>query len=115
MKPFNLERALAGDPVVTRDGRPVNELTLFKTLDDDPVVGVLNGTLLKWASDGHFHDSSIVHEFDLFMAPIKRTVYVNFYQDGSCNYHSCESDARSVGVKRQITPVAWAVPVEVEF
>lgn len=29
MKPFNLEEALAGKPVVTRDGRDVKELFFY--------------------------------------------------------------------------------------
>lgn len=31
LKPFDLEKALAGEPVVTRQGEEVTQLTLFKT------------------------------------------------------------------------------------
>jgi hypothetical protein len=37
MKPFDLEKALAGQPVVTRDGRKVLELHLYKNVTEFPL------------------------------------------------------------------------------
>lgn len=43
MKPFDLEKALKGAPVVTRDGREVTQLFLFAVGDDKyPVYGVIH-------------------------------------------------------------------------
>ncbi len=52
-KPFNLERALAGDKVVTRDGREITEIYYFKTLPDAfPVVSVIDGSLFRFNKEG---------------------------------------------------------------
>ena len=79
MKPFDLERALAGDPVVTRDGRPVTQLTLFES--NPPLTfclyGVAGGTLINWRKTGianceeYFEDDEYTKDSmsDLFMAP----------------------------------------------
>ena len=78
MKPFDLERALAGDPVVTRDGRPVTQLTLFEETDTDYCLyGVAGGTLLNWRKTGITDPEDYLEEdayiegsmSDLFMAP----------------------------------------------
>ena len=81
MKPFNLEEAKAGKPVVTRDGRPVSILTFDKKGDycivtlinycrsDDVVVYRENG---KASAD---FDS----EYDLFMKAEKKEGWINIY------------------------------------
>lgn len=51
MKPFDLEKALNGAPVVTRDGRDVEGLHLFKDRMEltnlaDPKAVLLGGTAL---------------------------------------------------------------------
>ena len=78
MKPFDLTKALAGDPVVTRDGRPVTELCHFKTTGGDSLAGVLGGCLSTWMENGRFSITGQDTRCDLFMAPKKRTVWVNF-------------------------------------
>ena len=55
MKPWNLERALAGDPVCTREGTPVTQLHKFDV--DDPeeqksLFGVCDGVILDWYLNG---------------------------------------------------------------
>ena len=55
MKPWNLERALAGDPVITREGDPVTQLHQFNV--DEPenersLYGVCNGTVMCWFLNG---------------------------------------------------------------
>ena len=79
MKPFDLTKALAGDPVVTRDGRPVTEIHLFKTAARANVIGaVVNGAICTFRECGRYYSDS-ESCFDLFMAPKKRTVWVNLY------------------------------------
>ena len=72
MKPFNLKRALAGDPVVTRDGRPVkiagyNE----EALTGQEVIGWLDGVAYIWGKDG-----TLCGTTDLFMAPTERKEWI---------------------------------------
>lgn len=78
MKPFNLERALAGDPVVTRDGKTVHEVHLFKK-ENVPysVAALLDTCIYSYKTDGTFFNSSIPHHSDLFMAPTKGYIIYN--------------------------------------
>jgi len=119
MKPFNLERALAGDPVVTRDGRTVTEIYHFKTCTDTrPVTAVIDGFRLEFSIGGLFkpnvdHDAALfVHYADLFMAPKKRTVWVNFYPQGDATWNTTESTANHCGLPSRLGN--RADPVEVE-
>ena len=76
MKPFNLEAALAGAKVVTRDGREV------KIAGYNP-DGLEYSTVLAWVSqsvissrkDGKYHPLSD-NDNDLFMAPTERKEWV---------------------------------------
>lgn len=79
---FNLERALAGDPVVRRDGVKVSEVLRFKGGNVlKPVVSLSeNGGFFLHNEDGKlFGDEPDMR--DLFMAPKTKTVWVNLYGD----------------------------------
>jgi hypothetical protein len=88
MKPFNLQQALAGAPVVTRDGRKVEELHYFKnvTKGDFPIVGVIDGRLESFTESGNFNVSNI-SESDLFMAPVKVKMLAQMYFDQTGRVH----------------------------
>ena len=79
MKPFNVEAALAGAPVITRDGRKVTQITKFEGIDW-PVRAVIEGNThlscfsLK-GSAGHARCSYS----DLFMAHVKKKGWINIY------------------------------------
>jgi hypothetical protein len=75
MKPFNLERALAGDPVITRDGRPVTQLTLFTNTKTYPLVGVVEGVIKAWKTNGKYFNGQ-EWSYDLFMPPVKREGWI---------------------------------------
>lgn len=75
MKPFNLEQALAGKPVVTRDGREVTELHLFKTVDKYPLLAVIGENSFGYYRDGCFDNTE--SPLDLLMAPEKVTKWFN--------------------------------------
>jgi len=81
MKPFDLEAAKRGDPIVTREG------TEAKLIAYVPELGELHRVLytvpnndyaLSCTEDGRHYTNS-QSGYDLFMAPKKRTVWVNFY------------------------------------
>lgn len=80
MKPFDLTRALAGDPVITRDGRQVTELHHFKTAknQNNGVFAIIDGEAFTFDYNGKYLAISS-HIMDLFMAPKKRTIWVNVY------------------------------------
>lgn len=80
MEPFNLEKALKGEKVVTKDGREVTQLHLFDLSKSiSMLAGVLDGHICTWGANGN---SSLITEMekDLFMAPKKREYWVNIYR-----------------------------------
>jgi hypothetical protein len=111
-KPFDLERALAGDPVVTRYGKPVTQLTKFDIYGTHVLRGVLDGQLVGWLENGCYYASG-EWPCDLFMAPKKRTVWVNLYGNGQrCYWYECEEEADYASMASRIGSRAW--PVEIE-
>jgi hypothetical protein len=112
-KPFDLERALAGDPVVTRDGRPVTQLTHFKDVANghDSLCGVVDGVICSWQEHGLYCLSG-PSSTDLFMAPKKRTVWVNLYGDGLCYRYDSKAEADEASASNRIGNRAY--PVEIE-
>jgi len=88
MKKFNLEEALQGKPVVTRDGRKVGQLVHFKGIKEVyPVKAVLDGELEEYTAEGNYttHDSGC-NRADLFMESAKREGWVNLYNGPNPEY-----------------------------
>jgi hypothetical protein len=77
---FNLERALAGEPVITRDGRDVTQLVRFEAKEGEPIYGVLDGRVQTWYVNGNYLRTSECKD-DLFMKPKENSVWVNVYKD----------------------------------
>lgn len=70
MKPFNLEKALAGEPVITRNGRRVLRIAHFPECGEhDRVVAAIEGEgdVYTFYENGNFVNEE--NEIDLFMAP----------------------------------------------
>jgi hypothetical protein len=123
MKPFDLQKAIAGEKLVTRDGREVTEFCHFKTIRNTvyPCFAVIDGTSEEFTVDGRYqHGANGIH--DLFMAPKKRTVYVQIFNKKTDSESPAlkavafenKGDAES-NLKTTAWPVfAVAVPVEIE-
>jgi hypothetical protein len=81
LKPFNLERALAGDKVVTRTGKEVKDVKHFSFARTPcPVLAVVDGHIFRFSPSGMFEEGlGLKNPIDLFMAPKTRTVWVNLY------------------------------------
>jgi len=104
MKEFDLEKALAGAKVVTRDGREVTQLHKFRLNNKkEVIVGVvdaaepfinpitfdLNGCLLM----AYGRESPV----DLFMAPVKCTGWINIYPGRTAGFiFETEKEAREI-------------------
>ena len=86
LKPFNLEKALAGDPVVTRCGIQVTEIVQLRTAlaTDRPIIGVVNGIPRSFRIDGTFCEGYVFPD-DLFMAPkiVKKSGWLNVYPNNT--------------------------------
>jgi hypothetical protein len=86
MKPFNLEEAKAGKPVVTGDKSKARIVCWdFKSTEDryPLVVLVEDGRgyedMLLYSKDGNFEFDEKNPQYDLFMAPAKKTGWINIY------------------------------------
>lgn len=122
MKPFDLEAALAGAPVVTRGGRPVTQLVTFDITGSDRLFGVVDGRIVRcWKVDGNYY-SKADNDLDLFMPSEKRTLWVNLYPSvtnlsaaiAGGVYESEEHANSAVGdPNHRIGGKAW--PLEVEM
>ena len=103
MKPFNLERALAGDPVVTRDGREVLELYHFKHIKErngyESIYALIENRDEPnvYFARGNYKDDDDASNYDLFMKSISKTYWMNVYKTPggyqSGNIHPSEQEA----------------------
>jgi hypothetical protein len=74
-KPFNLQAALAGAPVVTRDVRPVKIAGYNE--DANSLLGWIGNDNYAWTGGGK--SFRIDFNFDLFMAPTTRKEWIVRY------------------------------------
>ena len=82
MKPFDLEKALKGAPVVTRDGREATQLFLFAVGDDKyPVYGVIHdkrsGDYISYFTTQGKQYADRESNSDLFMKTVKKIGYIH--------------------------------------
>lgn len=100
MKPFNLEEAMAGKPVQTRDGREVSQLKFFEDVNLNFIVGVVSKNIWTWNMKGQCDALRGESDKDLFMATGKKSIWVNVYQDSNGkmwvgNYHNSKKEAEN--------------------
>lgn len=113
MKPFDLDAAARGEPIITRNGQklifigwdprnPNEGRRLILRVDGNPMA-------IFAYENGRSNDSAL----DAFMAPKKRTVWLNVYPDGKAFHYETESAA---GYKadndKRLGGKAW--PLEIE-
>lgn len=117
MKPFNLERALAGDPVVTQSGIKVAKLHLVpEEFDAYAPLHVLleNGETFSV----HRNGSPVgVRTDKLYMESVKKKMWANIYKDPDVSYgagdiYATEEIARHSKNPRR--PYVATVPIEWE-
>lgn len=85
MKPFNLQEALEGKPIVTRDGRKVLDFHYFKDINSDEnycICAVIENeaSIYTFAIDGRFMFIRGQNPQDLFMYEEPKTYYANVYR-----------------------------------
>ena len=80
MKKFNLEKALVGDAVVTRDGKNVKVFFVSDKGDLYPIKGVVDintyWEIQTWDKEGLYHNTANPNNMDLFMKPVKKKLYI---------------------------------------
>lgn len=89
-RPFDLEAAKRGEPLVTRDGRSVKFVAYVQEAQIYPVVAFIEGApaVHSLTDDGRYwSDNHSTSENDLFMAPKpKRTVWLNLYEKATWRF-----------------------------
>jgi galactose mutarotase-like enzyme len=78
LEKFDLEKALNGAKVVTRDGREVTQLTKFEARDSWELYGVVDGKVCEWFSNGIYAGPHNPNN-DLFLAVEPQRIWVNAY------------------------------------
>lgn len=79
MKPFNLQEALAGKPVVTRLGLRVRQLSCFDAARTPyPLFGVRDGVICNWDRQGMIQ-TGVSHPDDLFMYEEPKAILVTWF------------------------------------
>ena len=112
MKPFNLEAAKRGEPIVCRDGIKAKFITHFSGISDDRcVIALIMEKLFIFGKDGK-HVEENRSSYDLFMAPKKQTLWINIYRDSATVYHS-EQEANMNANPARLYGRAYQVEVEV--
>ncbi len=107
MKPFNLEAAINGSPIVTRDGTPVKFVAYVPEASKYyRVVALLNDLIWPYSEAGDWGNAG-PDSRDLFMVTQKKTIYVNFYPDGSAAWHESLEDAEQGGTTSFGERVQW--------
>ena len=85
-KPFDLEAALKGAAVVTREGKEVTEVVVLKTMIyARNVLAIIDGELYWFHQDGKVAED-VEYNIDLFMKTTQVTKWVNIYVLESGNF-----------------------------
>ena len=85
MKPFNLEQAKAGKPLVTRDGRKARYLGVLEAALRLPLIAAVSNAsgseqAVMFTIDGNYClDRPLEHCNDLFMEPEVVTKWINVF------------------------------------
>lgn len=123
MKPFDLEAAKRGEPLVMRDGRAVTEFRHFETSGGLlNCIAIASGFAHWISSDSGRNSTKDDSPCDLFMAPKKRTVHVQIFGESTGIDHSPAFRAvafhNQADAERNVLATSWQVlgtfPVEIE-
>jgi hypothetical protein len=79
LEKFDLEKALNGAKVVTRDGHEIKELTKFEVSTGYQLAGVMDGILHTWTTQGSFYEDRESIS-DLFLAVEPKRIWVNVFK-----------------------------------
>ena len=81
MRPFNIELWKAGEPVITRDGRKIEQLTYFENVTETEfkLMGVVDGQFQSWKLNGQY--AKFEEHDDLDLLHPEPEMWVNVYQN----------------------------------
>jgi hypothetical protein len=122
MKPFNLEAAKAGKPIQQRNGVMVRYIAHVPDAQIHSRVVVMseNHKLVSHRQeDGKYNSAGLVGDFDLFMAPTKKTYWANVYRSNGFTfitnlYSEAIDAANEAGKMDKSCVLVKTISVEVE-
>jgi hypothetical protein len=81
MKAFDLQKAIAGHPLITRAGEKVKGFHYFENgnQEDFCCAAYVNETIETYTKDGKYSSDNTT--FDLFLDTVKKTYRVNIYRN----------------------------------
>jgi hypothetical protein len=84
LQKFDLQKALNGAKVVTRDGKELTQLHIFDNVESHyPVYGCIENSIARWTKDGCFLNNDSKNENDLFLSVEVQSIWVNVYKDAN--------------------------------
>jgi hypothetical protein len=90
---FNLKKALAGEPVFTRDGRQVTEFHYFESATSEWVLfAVVKGEVTAYTKNGKYSNTHKSPKDLMMKAPIIET-WINVYHLGNNIYLGMQFDS----------------------
>ena len=98
MKPFDLEKAKAGKPVCTRDGRKARILCFDLDNEDYKIAAAISMDNHKgekvetYTIDGRCEDINIKKSLDLMMVSGKKKGWINVYRDVNTGKPFCDCE-----------------------
>lgn len=110
MKPFDLEAAKRGEPIMCRNGTPVKFIAFVPEADVCNKVVVLRaGVVVTYSANGE----GAAYNTHLVMAPKKRTIWINAYWSGATVFSfGTQEEADKAATKDRLGGKAW--PLEIE-
>ncbi|MGN6703579.1 MAG: hypothetical protein ACTHKB_11525 [Burkholderiaceae bacterium] len=116
MKPFDLQKSLAGAPVITRYGEPVTDIRHHPSGRKYSVSGVIDGSIDTFTESGKFREQEAESMFDLFMAPVKRKIFVNVYRGtGGKMCAGAVHDSEEAAARANISSVTFVSTLTAEI
>lgn len=115
MKPFDLEAAKSGKPIVCRDGTPAKFIAHVPETSKDSRVIVLIKRVIYAVDEGGkcVRMKNKTDPLDIFMAPIKHTYWINLYPTPEHTYyHTSKEAADACAGRDRLGGKAW--PLEIE-
>lgn len=104
MKPFDIEKAKAGNPVITRGGHQARIICFDRNHQQYQIVSlvsvgdreIINGV----TESGRYDNNASEHVYDLFMAPAKRSGWINIYHgvipNSRCGQHIFDTKEKAI-------------------
>ena len=117
MKPFDIQKAREGKPVCTRDRRKARIICFDLKNGEYPIVAAVENDsseiLFSYTTNGEIADG-IEFDKDLMMCPVKRTGYINIYDNNRVckQIFETEGEAKIAG---NSTPGRYIKTIKIEW